>query len=138
MIAVRPGELSDLPAVARIQSASPEAAAWEPASYLNYFFWVAIHLDEVAGFLAARVVTSGESELLNLAVEPTARRRGAASALLRHAMQVLPGQWLLEVRESNAAARRLYEAHGFAAVGLRPQYYRNPVEAGIVMRCSPC
>ncbi len=31
----------------------------------------------------------------------------------------------LEVRESNAAARRVYEALGFEVVGRRPAYYRD-------------
>jgi len=38
------------------------------------------------------------------------------------------------VRESNSAARRLYEALGFEVAGTRPGYYDNPTEAGIVMR----
>ena len=39
----------------------------------------------------------------------------------------------LEVRASNAAARRLYEALGFAEVGRRSRYYRRPVEDAVVL-----
>ena len=40
----------------------------------------------------------------------------------------------LEVRESNAAARALYESRGFEAVGRRRGYYRHPVEDALVLR----
>ena len=40
----------------------------------------------------------------------------------------------LEVRESNAAARSLYQKAGFVQVGIRFGYYSHPVESGIVMR----
>jgi len=40
----------------------------------------------------------------------------------------------LEVRVSNLAARRLYEAAGFRVVGVRPRYYRRPVEDALVLR----
>jgi len=43
-------------------------------------------------------------------------------------------QIYLEVRESNAPARRLYAAHGFREVGRRKEYYRRPVEDAIVLR----
>ena len=40
----------------------------------------------------------------------------------------------LEVRESNVAARKLYESRGFAVAGSRKQYHRKPAEDAIVMR----
>jgi len=40
----------------------------------------------------------------------------------------------LEVRESNLAARTLYEANGFESVGRRRGYYRSPVEDALVLR----
>ncbi|MGZ7144902.1 GNAT family N-acetyltransferase, partial [Streptococcus pyogenes] len=39
----------------------------------------------------------------------------------------------LEVRESNKAARGLYEKFGFKKVGLRKKYYQNPVEDAVLM-----
>lgn len=58
-------------------------------------------------------------------VVPAARGRGVASALLSHALTVadaLPGVWqlVLTVTAGNAAAIRLYEAHGFTPYGLLP------------------
>ena len=40
---------------------------------------------------------------------------------------------LLEVRESNTAARSLYDSLGFRPVGVRKNYYKNPVENAILM-----
>jgi [ribosomal protein S18]-alanine N-acetyltransferase len=43
------------------------------------------------------------------------------------------GRVFLEVRESNANARRLYEQCGFAVIGKRRRYYQHPAEDGIVL-----
>jgi ribosomal-protein-alanine N-acetyltransferase len=40
----------------------------------------------------------------------------------------------LEVRESNASARKLYEARQFAVAGRRAKYYRQPEEDALIMR----
>ena len=40
----------------------------------------------------------------------------------------------LEVRESNSAARKLYDSRGFREIGRRRNYYRRPVEDALVMR----
>jgi ribosomal-protein-alanine N-acetyltransferase len=39
----------------------------------------------------------------------------------------------LEVRRSNEPARRLYERFGFGYAGVRPAYYREPVEDALVL-----
>jgi ribosomal protein S18 acetylase RimI-like enzyme len=67
---IRRGEAGDLEGVEAIQSASPEAAHWKAADYLQYEFTVAICGGTVAGFLVWRRVAEGEAELLNLAVAP--------------------------------------------------------------------
>ena len=79
-----------------------------------------------------------EGEIANLAVVPTARRRGVARALLEaiiaEARESRIAQLFLEVRESNAAARALYTARGFKPVARRVRYYRKPIEDAIVLR----
>ena len=42
----------------------------------------------------------------------------------------------LEVRESNSAARALYNSRGFIEIGRRSKYYRRPVEDALVLRRS--
>lgn len=43
---------------------------------------------------------------------------------------------LLEVRQSNEAAQRLYARHGFVTIGRRRRYYQAPPEDAVVMRLT--
>jgi [ribosomal protein S18]-alanine N-acetyltransferase len=130
---VRAATPEDLAAIAEIQALSPEASQWEPQSYLSYDCTVAIET-RVLGFLVARQTAPGEREILNLAVDPTQRRRGVARALLRAELERDKNQWFLEVRESNRSALELYQRAGFRVAGRRESYYNNPSEPGIVMK----
>jgi ribosomal-protein-alanine N-acetyltransferase len=91
----------------------------------------------VVGYLIAWFIVD-EGEIANLAVVPTARRRGVARALLdaiiAEARDSRIARLFLEVRESNAAARALYASTGFMPIARRPRYYRKPVEDAIVLR----
>jgi len=78
-----------------------------------------------------------ELHINNLAVRPAARRRGVASALLRHILsegaRLGAVRATLEVRRSNAPAHLLYERLGFSVAAVRPDYYTNPVEDALVL-----
>lgn len=127
---IRPATPADLPAIEAIQQASPEAAHWSPADYLEHDCRVVEESGEVVAFQVVRKIYEGEFEVLNIAVAPSHRGRGLARALLA----ALPsGRLFLEVRESNRAARALYESVGFRGTGRRRGYYANPLEDGIVM-----
>jgi ribosomal-protein-alanine N-acetyltransferase len=138
MPVIRPGDPSDLGEVAAIQAASPEAAHWAVADYLQYDFRVCVEHGWVAGFLVARQVAPDESELLNLVVAPEFRGKGFARALLQELLAAPSGSLYLEVRESNHPARNLYKSMGFQEVNIRPQYYQSPPEAAIVMKFHSC
>ena len=135
---MRPGGAGDLEAVARIQEASPEAARWDPSDYLAYDLLVAVCQDRVTGFVVARRVAVGESEILNLAVDPVWRRRGVARRLVDEIRWQYPGTQFLEVRESNSGARKFYKSMGFQEVIVRPRYYEDPLESAIVMKFHSC
>ena len=128
---IRAATAGDLPAIAAIQQASPEASTWEP---LDYDCFVVTRDGEVAGFLVTRQTAPGECEILNLAVHPSFRRRGIARMLVNQTLRAAPGEWFLEVRESNIAGIFFYRSLGFDSVGRRENYYNNPSEAAIVMR----
>lgn len=81
------------------------------------------------GFALARIAAD-EAELLSLGVVPSARRRRIGQALLddviHRAAELKAVALFLEVAETNDAARLLYAANGFSAVGRRPDYYQKP------------
>jgi ribosomal-protein-alanine N-acetyltransferase len=133
-VQIRRADNGDLAQISAIQATASEASQWLPADYLAFDCTVALHAGAVAGFVVSRQVADKEREILNIVVHPDFRRLGIATELLRSEITREPGAHFLEVRESNVAARRLYERLGFQAVGTRPGYYENPPEAGIVMR----
>jgi ribosomal-protein-alanine N-acetyltransferase len=138
MPAIRRGRKEDLPAIAEIQAASPQASHWGVEDYLQYDLLVA-EIDGIpAGFLVSRSLGGGECELLNLAVSPVCRRKGVAKALIRTFLGESPRIVFLELRESNEAALNLYRSIGFQEVGRRSGYYSFPLEAGIVMKFHSC
>ena len=124
---------ADAEAIGRIQNSAPEASHWDPAAYLAGECWVAELDGQIPAFLAGRKVAADETEILNLAVLPAFRRCGLARRLVEKWLEEHPGRCFLEVRESNLAARQLYETAGFHVAGRRSEYYINPPEAAIVM-----
>jgi len=89
----------------------------------------------LAGFLVARHLAP-EWELENVVVAPAARRKGVGErllqALLTAARETNSNSVFLEVRESNIAARGLYEKLGFYPSGRRKSYYRNRLEDAVL------
>ena len=69
-----------------------------------------------------------EGELIDIRVAENKRRMGLAASLLNFTLGELASIGVtvcrLEVRQSNFAARGLYEGLGFETVGQRPNYYR--------------
>jgi len=90
----------------------------------------------VVGFCSVWRVAE-ELHINNLAVKPEFRRRGAATALLKHALgegaRFGARRATLEVRRSNDAARLLYERFGFTVGGIRRGYYSKPIEDALVL-----
>ncbi|HEX8743867.1 MAG TPA: ribosomal protein S18-alanine N-acetyltransferase [Thermoleophilaceae bacterium] len=74
--------------------------------------------------------------LMNVAVDPSLRRQGLATALLDRLFEQAdrPGaQYTLEVRLSNEAGIALYERFGFHSAGLRRGYYHDNKEDALIM-----
>lgn len=77
-----------------------------------------------------------ELTLNTLCVDEAYRRQGIARRLWQAATEMMCGVCTvcyLEVRESNTAARTLYESLGFVQTGYRPRYYSQPEEAAVLM-----
>ena len=92
---------------------------------------VAMEEDQLLGYVGSQTVLD-ETDMMNVAVDPAARRQGVARALIQALTAQLKQRGSrklsLEVRASNLGAIRLYESLGFVRLGCRPGYYRNPRE----------
>jgi [ribosomal protein S18]-alanine N-acetyltransferase len=91
----------------------------------------------VSGFIVGRLVDD-EWEIENIAVTGAARRRGLGSRLVGELLDLVRSRGgksvFLEVRESNRAARSLYEKWAFVEVGRRKMYYQNPPEDALLLK----
>ncbi len=90
-------------------------------------------------FGTAGLLTVAETaQILTVAVLPAARRAGVGRLLVRalvaEARRRRATEVLLEVREDNEAARRLYESEGFAVLGRRRGYYDQGRVDAVTMR----
>ncbi len=144
-IQVRLASAEDIPAIVELERETASAAHWPETTYRRLFEQetpACIPLvienqtdDHLDGFLIARI-SGDECELENVVVRRQSQSQGFASKLV-HALadaarkQNVTGI-LLEVRESNAAARALYEKCGFAITGRRKAYYSHPAEDAVL------
>jgi ribosomal-protein-alanine N-acetyltransferase len=147
---IRPAVEADVAAMVAIERASfsdPWTAA-AIASTLRYDHMrvlVAEDRGELGGDGAGRplgyvvaMIAGPEAEIADLAVSPDARRRGIGRALIDRLLADLEAEDVvavfLEVRESNHAARALYESRAFRGIGRRRGYYRLPVEDALLLK----
>ena len=140
---IREARRADLAAIGAIERAS-FGDPWSRRRFEAHLvanggnaFLVAEDGDRIVGYAITQTVRD-ESELLNIAVDPASRKQGMGALLLDAAIERCGSagalEMWLEVRESNAGARSLYDARGFAAVGVRKRYYHAPREDAIVLR----
>jgi ribosomal-protein-alanine N-acetyltransferase len=136
---IRPATEADTLALAEVERLSFAVPNWPADTFLRYDCTIAEVDGQIAGFLVSRQTFAGgstalpEREILNLAVVPPYRRAGIAT-LLMHFEFRNRAVFLLEVRESNLAARALYERLGFVEISRRHRYYDRPAETAIVMQ----
>ncbi len=108
------------------------------AQFLNSEFIVLVSSAGVVGFLAWRRLVPEEVEILHLEIDPAYRRAGWGRKLLQALKKQDLGDLFLEVRSENMPARRLYRSEGFESIGVRHNYYSNPLDDAIVLRFHPC
>lgn len=135
MPAARPMRLQDLDAVIAIEN----RVYHFPWTRGNFRDSISAGYDcrvfELAGVIIGYGVVMravDEAHLLNLSVAANWQGRGYGRALLRHFMSLARDGACnfvsLEVRPSNLAAIRLYQAEGFREIAVRRGYY--PAERG--------
>lgn len=139
IVRMTPHHITQIAALERVCFSDPwseNSIASELDNRLSYWL-VAQEYGQVLGYIGSQTVL-GETDIMNLAVSPEHRRKGIAKALLLTLMDVLKTQGnrcvSLEVRQSNLPAQALYKKLGFRQVGIRPNYYRDPKEAALILR----
>lgn len=140
---IRPTRAEDLPEVTEIER-NAFSVPWRESTFRRLLdnertrAWTAVDEDgDVAGY-AVMWFTENGAQLGNLAVAEAHRRRGLGRRLVLTALAAARssdsgGYLVLEVRESNEAAIRLYRGLGFRLLGRRSEYYRSPPEDALVM-----
>jgi [ribosomal protein S18]-alanine N-acetyltransferase len=141
---IRNATAADLPEMIRLERQCPTSAHWttlqydaivEPQSKRIALITQEDDTDEIAGFLVASC-WAPEWELENIVVAEKCRGRGIGTelmqALLTQAKHANSQSIFLEVRDSNAAAKRLYEKLGFRVSGRRKSYYGSPLEDALL------
>lgn len=118
------------------------AEPWSEASYratllLPYaHYFKAVEGERMVGTIGLQVI-GGDGEISNVAVLPQYRRRGIAHRLMEEVLlageSLVTGDYTLEVREGNTAARALYDSFGFVTEGVRKNYYSKPCEDALIM-----
>ncbi len=148
-LSIRSATSADLPAMMALEKRAATAAHWSVEQYEALFRAaspgrLALIIQEetqqkeaqVQGFIIARGV-GVEWEIENIAIAGPARRRGLGTRLLGEFLDQARAQGaksvFLEVRESNRAARSLYDKWSFAESG-RQKYYKDPEEDAILYR----
>lgn len=147
-VLIRPATPADIPSMRAIELDAVTAAHWGVREYEALFAAeapkrVAFVAEEaegrICGFAIARCGL-GEWEIENVAVAAEFRRKGIGSLLVRRVLTAARVEAatsvLLEVRESNQAAVRMYRRLGFSPLATRSGYYQNPVEDALIMRHS--
>jgi ribosomal-protein-alanine N-acetyltransferase len=150
IVRIRRAIPSDVPQISSLEQQSVSAAHWTAQQYEALFspdapvraiFVAADDSNDASldGFLIARCLRD-EWEIENVVVAGALRRQGIGRSLIQEltapAGSAGVRSIILEVRESNQAAVRLYESIGFREEGRRKDYYRNPAEDALLYRLT--
>jgi ribosomal-protein-alanine N-acetyltransferase len=143
-VRIRPATLADRAGIIALERDSHSAAHWPESTYGRMFsadssiriaLVVEDHHAALRGFAIARLVGE-EGEIENIVVDRKRQNLGLGTQLLQRMMEDSrsrnASRLFLEVRESNAAARALYEKCGFALGGRRRAYYTSPTEDAVL------
>jgi ribosomal-protein-alanine N-acetyltransferase len=143
-VRLRPMTAADLDVLLPYEQVMFGTEAWSRNSYLEELADTELRCYLVAedegGLLGdAGLLTIGETaQILTVGVIPAARRRGIGRLLVRalvaEARRRAADEVLLEVREDNDSARKLYTTEGFTVLGLRRGYYDHGRVHAVTMR----
>jgi len=133
---VRQFEHTDVDAVAQMLQNVPDgwsrtalAESFENDSIKSFV----LETDNTAVAFASYVVAD-DAELVFVVTDTAHKRKGYGESLLAESIKQLGLPCVLEVRESNTPAIKLYEKLGFELLGTRKNFYSNPKEAALIYK----
>lgn len=150
-IRFRPMTLADLSQVEAIESAS-FPTPWPREAFIDGLTRTGATLCWVAdkGRVDGRSLVIGSiviwivhdlAHIGTFAIRPGFRRQGIGQKLLAKALlacvEVGVKKAILEVRASNVPAQKLYDQFGFYIAGLKPGYYADTQEDGLLLELAP-
>jgi len=129
-------DIAEVLEIEKISFASPWSIEMFEQELLMGRYFAAKEGGKIIGYVGYQRVLD-EGHITNLAVHPDFRRHGIGRKLVEKSVEEAKSSGLksliLEVREKNTAAQKLYESLGFSNVGRRKGYYQEPVEDAILM-----
>lgn len=130
-------DLARVHAISQLSFSAPWSLDAIQQEFYNDMAWylVARQTGETIGFIGAWLVFD-EVQITNIAVDPVWRGQGIAGLLLDRMLADMRAKAMsivfLEVRVSNAPARKLYESRGFQYAGYRKKFYPDGEDAHIM------
>jgi len=133
---VRKFEHTDVDAVAQMLQNVPDG--WSRTSLAE-----SLENDSIKSFVLetdntavafASFVVADDAELVFVVTDTAHKRKGYGESLLAESIKQLGLPCVLEVRESNTPAIKLYEKLGFEFLGARKNFYSNPKENALIYK----
>ena len=137
---------ADMPRIMALEQELFPEDAWTPEMFAAEFaqpasrrlYLVAEEGKALIGYAGMMFTGGPQADVVTLAVSPGRWGEGIGTALLLALVDEAEKRGyeevLLEVREDNPRARRLYLRHGFDEVGIRRGYYQPSGVDAVVMR----
>jgi [ribosomal protein S18]-alanine N-acetyltransferase len=147
---IRRLENRDISSIIAIQDETG-LSVWQESAYAEELLrndstcFVAETSELVVGFIVTRHTNHGTNdlkrsvEIYNIGVFKDFQKQGIGSLLIRKILETdnqEHSETWLEVRKSNFSAIRFYEKHLFQQTGIRKNFFANPTEDAILMKCE--
>ena len=142
---IRCATVSDLAFLCKAEAACFPFDAWAEDAILSHLkspicgALIASIGEQPCGYLFYQAIAP-EFELLRVGTLPEQRGHGAGNALVGALFEKVKAlgatEGFLEVRATNASARKLYEKNGYTLCGERKKYYKNPTEHAALYQIS--
>lgn len=96
-----------------------------------YSYYIIKYYEEIVGYINFSNCVD-HTDLISIAILPKYRGQGMAKKLMLYMETIATFPILLEVRETNLAAIKLYEALNYQVINVRKDYYSNPIENALI------